>query len=134
MEQPAYVESECSDRFPCFEDVEAWEERIRVPDGFKASYFAILYNFIVLGWVLKGMGTVAETVMGLDPNVAVIGGAALALSYALLAGFWGVVITDVIDSRLELARTLGATRTVNVTRERIADVQAQLGMFEGFDD
>jgi SSS family transporter len=65
--------------------------------GFKAGYFALLYNFIVLGWVLKGMGTVAETVMGLDPKVAVIGGAALALSYALLAGFWGVVITDVIQ-------------------------------------
>ena len=27
--------------------------------GFKAGYFAILDNFIVLGWVLKGMGTVA---------------------------------------------------------------------------
>jgi threonine 3-dehydrogenase len=49
------------------------------------------------------------------------------------AGARHVVITDVIDSRLERARTLGATRTVNVTRERIADVQAQLGMFEGFD-
>jgi glucose/arabinose dehydrogenase len=42
VEQPAYSESECSDRFPCFEDVEAWEERIRVPDGFEASYFAYL--------------------------------------------------------------------------------------------
>ena len=44
QEQPAYTESECSDRFPCFEDVDAWEERIRVPDGFKASYFAYLPN------------------------------------------------------------------------------------------
>ncbi len=40
--QPPYVESECSDRFPCFEDRTAWEERISVPDGFKASYFAYL--------------------------------------------------------------------------------------------
>jgi glucose/arabinose dehydrogenase len=42
LEQPPYTESECSDRFPCFEDVAAWEERIRVPEGFKASYFAYL--------------------------------------------------------------------------------------------
>ena len=74
--------------------------------GFKAGYFAIIYNFIVLGWVLKGMGTVAEAVLGLDPKVAVIGGAALALSYALLAGFWGVVITDVIQFGLAMAGSI----------------------------
>jgi len=65
--------------------------------GFKAGYFAIVYNFIVLGWVLKGMGTVAETVLGVGREEAVVVGALLALSYALLAGFWGVVITDVIQ-------------------------------------
>ncbi len=42
--QPPYVESECSDRFPCNEDAEAWNERIRVPEGFEASYFAYLPN------------------------------------------------------------------------------------------
>ncbi len=42
LEQPPYTESECSDRFPCFDDAAAWEERIRVPEGFKASYFAYL--------------------------------------------------------------------------------------------
>ncbi|HPF71944.1 MAG TPA: sodium:proline symporter, partial [Candidatus Krumholzibacteria bacterium] len=71
--------------------------------GFKAGYFALLYNFIVLGWVLKGMATVAEAVLGIDPVPAVLGGAALALSYALLAGFWGVVITDVIQFALAMA-------------------------------
>jgi len=65
--------------------------------AFKAFYFAILYNFIVLGWVLKGMATVAETVLGIDPTVAVLGGATFALAYALLAGFWGVVVTDVVQ-------------------------------------
>ncbi len=77
--------------------------------GFKAGYFAILYNFIVLGWVLKGMGTVAEAVLGMDPRVAVIGGAALALSYALLAGFWGVVITDVIQFGLAMAGSIAVS-------------------------
>ncbi|MEH6585788.1 MAG: L-threonine 3-dehydrogenase [Halioglobus sp.] len=58
---------------------------------------------------------------------------AMAAAVCKHAGARHVVITDVIDSRLELARTLGATRTVNVTRESIADVQAELGMQEGFD-
>ncbi|MFO7653087.1 MAG: sodium:solute symporter family protein [Candidatus Krumholzibacteriia bacterium] len=70
--------------------------------GFKAGYFALLYNFIVLGWVLKGMETVADTVLGVDPRVAVLVGAALALGYALLAGFWGVVVTDVIQFALAM--------------------------------
>jgi solute:Na+ symporter, SSS family len=71
--------------------------------GFKAGYFAIVYNFIVLGWVLKGMGTVAEAVLGINQYYAIIGGAILALSYALLAGFWGVVVTDVIQFVLAMA-------------------------------
>ncbi|TDG13411.1 L-threonine 3-dehydrogenase [Seongchinamella unica] len=58
---------------------------------------------------------------------------AMAAAVCKHAGARHVVITDVIDSRLELARTLGATRTVNVSRERIADVQTALGMDEGFD-
>jgi threonine 3-dehydrogenase len=49
------------------------------------------------------------------------------------AGARYVVVTDVNDYRLELAKKLGATRTVNVTRESLPDVQAQLGMKEGFD-
>ena len=43
-----------------------------------------------------------------------------------------VVITDVNDYRLNLAADMGATRTVNVTRESIADVVEELGI-EGFD-
>ena len=74
--------------------------------GFKAGYFAIVYNFIVLGWVLKGLGTVAESVLGVNQEMAVVVGAALALSYALLAGFWGVVITDVIQFFLAMAGSI----------------------------
>ncbi len=49
------------------------------------------------------------------------------------AGARHVVITDVVDRRLEQALTMGANRTVNVDRARIADVQTELGMTEGFD-
>jgi len=49
------------------------------------------------------------------------------------AGARHVVITDVIDKRLDLAKTMGATRTVNVSRESIKDVAKSLGMTEGFD-
>ena len=44
-----------------------------------------------------------------------------------------VVITDVNDYRLELARKMGVTRAVNVKYEKLSDVTAELGMIEGFD-
>lgn len=43
-----------------------------------------------------------------------------------------VVITDVNDYRLNLAREMGATRTINVAREPLRDVMREIGI-EGFD-
>jgi len=44
-----------------------------------------------------------------------------------------VVITDVNDLRLDLARKMGATRAVNIKTENLSDVVTKLGMTEGFD-
>ncbi len=49
------------------------------------------------------------------------------------AGARFVVVTDVNDFRLELARRMGATVALNVTRGKVRDVQSQLKMKEGFD-
>jgi Na+/proline symporter len=76
---------------------------------FKAGYFAILYNFIVLGWVMLGMSSVLSVMLFEQPSVVftvggfpvetqdllTIGLAIIATVYSLLSGFWGVVITDV---------------------------------------
>ncbi|HVH63196.1 MAG TPA: L-threonine 3-dehydrogenase [Candidatus Dormibacteraeota bacterium] len=44
-----------------------------------------------------------------------------------------VVITDVSDYRLDLARKAGVTMAVDVRKTRLQEVQQQLGMKEGFD-
>ena len=44
-----------------------------------------------------------------------------------------VVITDVNEHRLALARKMGATRAVNVQKESLTTVMDELGMLEGFD-
>lgn len=49
------------------------------------------------------------------------------------AGARFVVITDVNEYRLDLARKLGVTLALDVRRESIADAQKKLGMVEGFD-
>ena len=57
----------------------------------------------------------------------------LAAAVVRHAGARYVVVTDVNPYRLELAKKLGATRTVDVRTEKLADVQRELGMKEGFD-
>lgn len=57
----------------------------------------------------------------------------MAAAIARHAGARHVVVTDTNPWRLELARRLGATRTVDITAESLTDVQRELGMMEGFD-
>ena len=49
------------------------------------------------------------------------------------AGARHVVITDINPQRLEMAERLGATCTVDVRSENLADMQRKLGLSEGFD-
>jgi threonine 3-dehydrogenase len=44
-----------------------------------------------------------------------------------------IVVTDVNDYRLDLARKMGASRAINVGRESLDDTMKSLGMVEGFD-
>jgi threonine 3-dehydrogenase len=57
----------------------------------------------------------------------------MAAAVARHAGARHVVITDVNEYRLALARQLGVTRALDVRSQTIADVQRALGMQEGFD-
>ena len=57
----------------------------------------------------------------------------MAVAIAKRVGARHVVITDVNDYRLDLARKMGATRAVNVSREKLDEVMRELGMQEGFD-
>ncbi len=56
----------------------------------------------------------------------------MAAGIAKQAGAKDIVITDVNDYRLDLAKQMGATRTVNVSQEKLRDVVKQLGIKYGF--
>jgi threonine 3-dehydrogenase len=69
-------------------------------------------------------------------DVLVTGAGPIGIMAALVARHIGarhVVITDVSDYRLELARKVGVTRAVDVRTTNLAQVQEELGMKEGFD-
>jgi threonine 3-dehydrogenase len=57
----------------------------------------------------------------------------MATAVAKQSGARQVVVTDVNPTRLALAQRMGATRVVDVSKEKLADVQRELGMKEGFD-
>jgi threonine 3-dehydrogenase len=57
----------------------------------------------------------------------------MAVAVARHAGARYVVVTDLNDYRLDLARKMGATVALNVKNGSLADAQKSLGMREGFD-
>jgi len=84
-------------------------------------------------------GNAAHTALSFDTlgeDVLITGAGPIGIMAAAIcrhAGARHVVITDHNAFRLQLAARMGATRTVNVTRENLAEVQRELGMQEGFD-
>ena len=72
----------------------------------------------------------------LGEDVLVAGAGPIGMMAAAVVAHAGArytVITDVNPYRLELARKMGVTRAVDVRTERLAGVQKELGMAEGFD-
>ena len=69
-------------------------------------------------------------------DVLITGAGPIGLMAAQVARFIGaryIVITDVVESRLELARKFGVDVAVNVGTDNLKDVMNSLGMTEGFD-
>jgi threonine 3-dehydrogenase len=89
--------------------------------------------------IFDPLGNAVHTALSFDlvgEDVLVTGAGPIGCMAAAVARHVGarfVVVTDVNDHRLGLARALGATRTVNVAREDLRAVMADLGMKEGFD-
>ncbi|MEM6639988.1 MAG: L-threonine 3-dehydrogenase [Pseudomonadota bacterium] len=89
--------------------------------------------------MLDPLGNATHTALSFDlvgEDVLITGAGpigAMATAIAKQAGARHVVVTDINDYRLDLAAAMGATRTVNVTRETIRDAMDDLGMLEGFD-
>lgn len=89
--------------------------------------------------ILDPLGNATHTALSFDlvgEDVLITGAGpigVMAVAIARYAGARHVVITDVNDYRLDLARKMGATRALNVSNESIDDTMQDLGMEEGFD-
>jgi Na+/proline symporter len=54
-------------------------------------------NTITLCWVLLAAAKIMDVLLGIDQTLAVAVACAVALIYSLMAGFWGVVVTDLVQ-------------------------------------
>jgi threonine 3-dehydrogenase len=101
----------------------------KLPDAITDDIASILDPFGNATHTALAFNMVGEDVLitGAGP----IGIMAVAISKKI--GARNVVITDVNDYRLGLAAKMGATRAINVTRQKLDDTMKELGMQEGFD-
>jgi threonine 3-dehydrogenase len=92
-----------------------------------------------LASIFDPFGNAVHTALSFDlvgEDVLITGAGPIGIMAAAVAKHVGaryVVITDVNEYRLELARKMGAARAVNVANEKLEDVMKDLGMTEGFD-
>ena len=89
--------------------------------------------------ILDPLGNATHTALSFDlvgEDVLITGAGPIgimAVAIARYAGARHVVITDVNDYRLGLARQMGASAALNVSTDSLDDAMQQLGMEEGFD-
>jgi threonine 3-dehydrogenase len=92
-----------------------------------------------LAAIFDPFGNAVHTALSFDlvgEDVLITGAGPIGIMAAAVAKHVGaryVVITDVNQYRLDLAKKMGATRAVDVSKEKLSDVMADLGMTEGFD-
>jgi threonine 3-dehydrogenase len=89
--------------------------------------------------IFDPFGNAVHTALSFDvlgEDVLITGAGPIGLMAAAIvrhAGARYVVITDVNEFRLDLAKKMGADVALNVSKGSLADVQKQLDMHEGFD-
>jgi threonine 3-dehydrogenase len=89
--------------------------------------------------ILDPFGNATHTALAFNmvgEDVLITGAGPIGIMAVAIARFVGarhVVITDVNDYRLQLARKMGASRAVNIGRESLDQTMKALDMQEGFD-
>ena len=92
-----------------------------------------------LAAVFDPFGNAVHTALSFDlvgEDVLITGAGPIGIMAAAVCRHVGarhVVITDVNDYRLDLARKMGVTRAVRADREDLRDIMRELNMTEGFD-
>jgi threonine 3-dehydrogenase len=89
--------------------------------------------------ILDPLGNAVHTALSFDlvgEDVLITGAGPIGLMAIAICrhvGARNIVVTDVNDYRLALAKTMGATRAVRADRQTLKEVMSEIDMHEGFD-
>ncbi len=101
--------------------------------GFMAVYGGVLFNSIVMGWVLVAMVKVTEVLLGWDRLTAVAIFTLVALGYTVMSGFWGVVMTDLVQFIIAMAGSISLMVFVLLDVGGPANMVARIQELPAFD-
>ena len=105
-----------SNVWPIHEDIPSEIAAFFDPFG-NATHTALSYEMVGEDVLITGAGPIGI----------------MAVAICNFVGARNVVITDVNEYRLDLARKMGASRAINVSNESISDCYSELNMTSGFD-
>ena len=105
--------------------VNVWKTRKNIPEELyaifdpygNATHTALTYDVLGEDVLITGAGPIG----------------CMAAAIVKFSGARHVVVTDFNDYRLQMAKTMGATRVVDLKKEKLEDVMKDIGMTEGFD-
>lgn len=104
------------------------ENVVKMNSSIKDDYLAIMDPFGNAAHTALSFPLIGEDV--LITGAGLIGSMAVAI--AKFAGARHIVVTDISEYRLDIAKKMGATRAINPMKTKIKDVMHELGMV-GFD-
>lgn len=70
--------------------------------GFLGLLHSLIVNVIVLCWVILAATKIFDVLFDFDKTTSVIVACGIALTYSLMSGFWGVVITDLVQFAMSM--------------------------------
>ena len=74
--------------------------------GFRAVYLGIAINLIIMGWVTRAMIKILTISLGISPYVAVAICFVITVAYAVAAGLWAVLWTDLIQFVIKMSAVI----------------------------
>ena len=74
--------------------------------GFRALYLGIAVNLIIMGWVTRAMIKILTISLGISPYLAVGICFVITVAYAVAAGLWAVLWTDLIQFVIKVSAVI----------------------------
>ena len=74
--------------------------------GFRALYLGIAINLIIMGWVTRAMIKILTISLGISPFLAVGICFVITVAYAVAAGLWAVLWTDLIQFVIKMSAVI----------------------------